>query len=67
MKLDRLDRAILEQLQKNARLSNQELSHKKDGILRCAFQIGIPMFFYASGISSSFFDSEKNGPVKFIQ
>ncbi len=26
MKLDRLDRAILEQLQKNARLSNQELA-----------------------------------------
>ena len=39
---------------------NPTIQEKKDGIIKCLVQIGIPMFFYISGIGSTFFDTEKN-------
>lgn len=30
---------------------------KKDGTLRQLLQIGIPLFFYISGVSATFFDT----------
>jgi hypothetical protein len=36
------------------------IQQKKDGIIKCLVQIGIPMFFYISGIGATFFDTEKN-------
>jgi peptidoglycan/LPS O-acetylase OafA/YrhL len=34
------------------------LQQKKDGIIKCLVQIGIPMFFYISGIGATFFKTE---------
>ena len=34
---------------------------KKDGIIKCLVQIGIPMFFYISGMASTFFNTEGKG------
>jgi surface polysaccharide O-acyltransferase-like enzyme len=34
---------------------------KKDGILRQLLQIGIPLFFYISGMSATFFDTQNKG------
>jgi peptidoglycan/LPS O-acetylase OafA/YrhL len=39
---------------------NPTLQQKKDGIIKSLVQIGIPMFFYISGIGATFFDTEKN-------
>lgn len=36
------------------------IQEKKDGIIKSLVQIGIPMFFYISGIGSTFFNTEKN-------
>lgn len=42
------------------------VQEKKDGIIKCLVQIGIPMFFYISGIGSTFFDTEKNNYGIFV-
>lgn len=39
---------------------------KKEGICKTMAQIGMPMFFYISGMSSTFFNAEKNGYVAFV-
>ena len=39
---------------------------KKDGIVKSLVQIGIPMFFYISGIASSFFNTESKGFTIFL-
>jgi len=36
------------------------IQEKKDGIIKSLVQIGIPMFFYISGIGSTFFNTEKH-------
>ena len=33
---------------------------KRDGVIKCLVQIGIPMFFYISGIGTTFYKTEKN-------
>jgi len=38
---------------------NMTVKQKEDGIIKSLVQIGIPMFFYISGIASTFFDTEK--------
>jgi peptidoglycan/LPS O-acetylase OafA/YrhL len=38
-----------------------EFQQKKDGIIKSLVQIGIPMFFYISGLGASFFNTEKKG------
>lgn len=45
---------------------NPTMKQKEDGILKSLLQIGIPMFFYISGIGASFFDTEKNHYGIFI-
>lgn len=35
-----------------------QIQQKKDGIIKCLVQIGIPMFFYISGIGATFFKTE---------
>jgi hypothetical protein len=42
------------------------LKQKEDGIIKSVVQIGIPMFFYISGIGASFFDTEKHHYGIFI-
>jgi surface polysaccharide O-acyltransferase-like enzyme len=42
------------------------VKQKEDGIIKCLVQIGIPMFFYISGIGATFFDTEKNNYAIFI-
>jgi len=37
---------------------NMVVKQKEDGIIKSLVQIGIPMFFYISGIASTFFDTE---------
>ena len=32
---------------------------KRDGVIKCLVQIGIPMFFYISGIGTTFYNTEK--------
>ena len=32
---------------------------KRDGVIKCLVQIGIPMFFYISGIGTTFYKTEK--------
>lgn len=39
---------------------------KKDGIVKSLVQIGIPMFFYISGIGSAFFNTESKGFALFF-
>jgi surface polysaccharide O-acyltransferase-like enzyme len=39
---------------------------KKDGIVKSLVQIGIPMFFYISGIASSFYNTESKGFALFL-
>jgi len=39
---------------------------KKDGIIKCLVQIGIPMFFYISGMGSTFFNTEGKGFGNFV-
>lgn len=38
-----------------------EFQQKKDGIIKSLVQIGIPMFFYISGMGATFFNTEKKG------
>ena len=38
--------------------NNMTVKQKEDGIIKSLVQIGIPMFFYISGIGASFFDTE---------
>jgi len=38
-----------------------EFQQKKDGIIKSLVQIGIPMFFYISGLGASYFNTEKKG------
>jgi surface polysaccharide O-acyltransferase-like enzyme len=40
---------------------------KKDGICKTMAQIGMPMFFYISGMSSTFFNAEKHGYLSFVK
>ena len=37
---------------------NMTVKQKEDGIIKSLVQIGIPMFFYISGIGATFFDTE---------
>jgi len=39
---------------------------KKDGIIKCLVQIGIPMFFYISGMGATFFNTEGKGFGIFV-
>jgi len=43
-----------------------QIQHKKDGIIKSLVQIGIPMFFYISGIGSTFFNTERKNYFIFI-
>ena len=40
---------------------------KKEGIFKTMAQIGMPMFFYISGMSSTFFNAEKHGYLSFVK
>lgn len=40
---------------------------KKEGICKTMAQIGMPMFFYISGMSSTFFNAEKHGYLSFVK
>jgi len=42
------------------------LQQKKDGIIKCLVQIGIPMFFYISGIGATFFKTEEKNFGIFV-
>jgi peptidoglycan/LPS O-acetylase OafA/YrhL len=42
------------------------LQQKKDGIIKCLVQIGIPMFFYISGIGATFFNTEEKNFGIFV-
>jgi surface polysaccharide O-acyltransferase-like enzyme len=42
------------------------IQQKKDGIIKSLVQIGIPMFFYISGVGSTFFDTEKKNYCIFL-
>ena len=39
---------------------------KKNGIVRCLVQMGIPQFFYLAGITVSFYNCEKKGFLRFL-
>jgi surface polysaccharide O-acyltransferase-like enzyme len=45
---------------------NPGIQQKKDGIVKSLVQIGIPMFFYISGIASSYFNTEGRGFTLFF-
>jgi hypothetical protein len=40
---------------------------KKNGIIRCLLQMGIPQFFYLAGITISFYNCERKGFFKFLK
>ena len=42
------------------------IQQKKDGIIKSLVQIGIPMFFYISGMGATFLDTEKNNYGIFV-
>jgi peptidoglycan/LPS O-acetylase OafA/YrhL len=42
------------------------VQQKKDGIIKCLVQIGIPMFFYISGIGATFFKTEEKNFGIFV-
>jgi len=42
------------------------VKQKEDGIIKSLVQIGIPMFFYISGIGATFFDTEENNYGIFV-
>ena len=48
-------------------LSNHDAHEKKEGIFKCMVQIGMPMFFYISGMSATFFNAEKHGFCFFVK
>lgn len=43
-----------------------EMLEKKNGIVRCLVQMGIPQFFYLAGITVSFYNCEKKGFPRFL-
>jgi hypothetical protein len=45
---------------------NPTIQEKKDGIIKALVQIGIPMFFYISGIGATFFNTETNNYAVFV-
>lgn len=47
-------------------LNDRDTQEKKDGICKCMAQVGIPLFFYISGMSSSFFNSKKNDYLAYV-
>ena len=42
------------------------IQQKKDGIIKSLVQVGIPMFFYISGMASTFFNTEGRGFSLFL-
>jgi len=42
------------------------MQQKKDGLIKSLVQIGIPMFFYISGMASTFFNTEGKGFALFL-
>ena len=44
-----------------------EITEKSDGIIRTMVQIGIPAFFYISGIATTFYDADKKGFCPYIK
>ena len=49
------------------RTSDSYLAQKRDGIFKSLVQIGIPMFFYISGIGTTFYNTEKKGFLLFLK
>ena len=45
----------------------RDASEKKEGICKCMAQVGMPLFFYIAGMSSTFFNTEKNGYLNFVK
>ena len=45
----------------STRTADANIAMKRDGIFKCLVQIGIPMFFYISGMGTTFFNTEKKG------
>jgi surface polysaccharide O-acyltransferase-like enzyme len=45
---------------------NPTIQQKKDGIIKSLVQIGIPMFFYISGIGATFFNTETKNYGIFV-
>ena len=45
---------------------NINFKEKKDSLFRYLIQIGIPVFFFLSGMSASFYKSEKYGFFKYF-
>jgi len=43
-----------------------QTQQKKDGIIKCLVQIGIPMFFYIAGMGATFFNTEGKGFGNFV-
>ena len=46
--------------------NNDVFKEKKDAYFRFLVQIGIPVFFFIAGMSSSHYKTEKNGYFKFL-
>lgn len=48
-------------------LSERDAQEKKEGIYRVMAQLGMPLFFYISGLSSTFFKTERDGFVIYFK
>jgi peptidoglycan/LPS O-acetylase OafA/YrhL len=47
--------------------NKHQLKEKRDGIIRSLVQIGIPIFFYISGISTVFYNADKKGFCTYLK
>jgi len=54
-------------LEENQKGYNKEYFEKAHGFIKVLVQIGIPLFFYISGLAASFFDTEKKGYGIFMK
>ena len=45
---------------------NPIVLEKKNGIVRCLVQMGIPQFFYLAGITVSYYNCENKGFLSFL-
>lgn len=48
-------------------LKDRDAIEKKEGICKVMAQLGMPLFFYISGMSSTFFNANKQGYVSYVK
>lgn len=48
-------------------LKDRDAIEKKEGICKVMAQLGMPLFFYISGMSSTFFKTERDGFKSYFQ